>query len=231
MDRQQALLVFEQFGSRLRGADAGELRTAWITLARRYHMRAIEGSRNERAMAEINAAYEVLKRTQVRAAGSVLTNNDPRIQGVCTWAWAGHPGGSAPPPSDHIEALDERDANFVKRQLWQLSDGSKEAWTLWAFDGRRFMAPLNAYSSARLFDEMAQLALRYARVGFRRPRAIFVQKFGAGWSRILLIHADGMPFAGQPFLYDGGAGPSKDQAFVARLPSLLDDLTGVASRR
>lgn len=231
MDRQQALLVFEQFGGRLHGADVGELRTAWISLARRYHVRAIEGSRDERVMAEINAAYEVLKRTQARAAGRDLTGNDPRIRGVCAWAWAGHPGGSAPPPSDHIEALDERDANFVKRRLWQLSEGSKEVWTMWAFDGRRFMAPLNAYSSARLFDDMAQLTLRYARIGFRRPRAIFVQKSGAGGSRILLIHADGMPFAGQPFLYDGVAGPSKDQAFVARLPSLLDDITGVASRR
>jgi len=230
MDRRQAERVFEHFGSHLRGGDTTELRSAWISLARRYHVRSIPGDPNERAMAEINAAYDILKRDRAAASGCALTKDDPRIRGVCAWAWAGHPGGSAPPPNDHIELLDERDANFVKRRLWQLSDGSKEQWTIWSFDGRRFVAPLHVYGSQRLFDEMARMAVRYSRVGFRRPRAIFVQKLGAAWSKLLLIHADGAPVAALPFLYGSGATPAKDQAFINRLPSMLDDLKQAASR-
>jgi hypothetical protein len=181
-------------------------------------------------MAEINAAYEVRKHIQKAANGSALTSSDPRIRGVCAWAWAGHSGGSAPPPDDRIDLLDDRDANSVKWWLWQISDAPKDVWTIWSFDGRRFMAPLHVYSLPRLFDEMARTALCCSRIAFRRPSAIFVQKFGAGWSRLLLIHADGIAVAGLPVVYDGGTMPSRDQAFVGRLPSLLDDLREAASR-
>ncbi|MES2713434.1 MAG: hypothetical protein V4653_17780 [Pseudomonadota bacterium] len=231
MDRQEALHVFNRFGSQLSADDNGGVREAWISLARRYHARATEDRTNERAMAEINAAYEVLKRTQAGASGVALTLNDPRIRGVCVWAWAGHPGGAATAPSDRIEMLDERDPNFVKRALWLLSDRSKEEWTIWSFDGRRFMAPLTVYSNSRLLAEMARMALRFSRVGFRRPRAIFVQKAGSTWSRLMLVHADGNAFPGVPFNFDGGTVPSRDQAFVGRLPAMLDDLQKVGARR
>jgi hypothetical protein len=181
-------------------------------------------------MAEINAAYDVLKRALDRVGGSGVADADPRWQGVCVWAWAGHPGGTAPSPDDRIGQTDDRDRNFVKRRLWLLSDRSQEEWTIWPFDGRRFMEPLTVYGCRQAFEEMARAALRFSRVGFRRPRAIFVQQRGDAWADLLLLHSDGVARAALPFRHQGGNSPGRDQVFVNTLPARLDRIRlGIAA--
>jgi len=190
MNIRQAREIFAKFGAHLRSDDVVELRHAWIMLAKQYHVRAARDDTHERAMAEINAAYDLLKANPEKAKSGGVTTDDPRIRGVCVWAWAGH-SGTGLPPSDRIETADERDINYVKRRIWQLSGHSKEQWSIWSFDGRRFMPPLAVYGTRSIFDQMAGLALQCTRVGFRRPRAVFVQKLGLDWPNLLLIHSDG----------------------------------------
>ena len=224
MDRQRALHVFERFGQKVHGDDQARLRSAWIMLAKQFHRRVADDCSNERAMAEINAAHDVLKHEMASARERQASAADPRRHGICVWAWAGHPGDGAPLPNDRIEVPDERDFNFVRRRAWQLSGGSTEEWTLWGFDGHRFLAPHTVYGSRQIFPELARMALIALRIGFRRPRGIFVQKFGEAWSELLLLHADGAAFPATPFKHNGRSAPTEDPAFVDRLPAMLSEL-------
>ncbi|MBX6745836.1 MAG: hypothetical protein IRY87_27715 [Acetobacteraceae bacterium] len=222
MGVKDAIVVFERFGARLSGNCPVELRRAWIRLAWQYHAGSSANGAGQRAMAEINAAHDVLRHALDPVRGSRISARDPRRQGICIWAWAGHPGGAAPLPNDRIEQADDRDRNFVKRRIWLLSDGSQEEWTIWPFDGRRFMEPLTVYGCRQVFDEMARAALRFARIGFRRPRAVFLQRRGEAWADLLLVHSDGVPRAAIPFRHQGGSNPARDHIFVANLPARLD---------
>lgn len=227
---KDAALVFERFGARLSGSCPVELRRAWIRLAWQFHARTAGIGADQRAMAEINAAHDVLRRALDPARGGRITDGDPRRLGICVWAWAGHPGGTAPPPDDRIEQADDRDRNFVKRRIWLLSGDAREQWTIWPFDGRRFMEPLTVYGCRQAFEEMARAALRFSRVGFRRPRAIFVQQRGDAWADLLLLHSDGVARAALPFRHQGGNSPGRDQVFVNTLPARLDRIRlGIAA--
>src|SRR5690349_13270610 len=108
MRYEDAELVFRRYGARFRGGDSADLRRAWIGLAKRYHNRPDADGASARAMAEINAAHDVLRRALDWVRGSGTADADPRRQGVCVWAWAGHPGGTAPPPDDRIGQSDDR---------------------------------------------------------------------------------------------------------------------------
>ncbi|MGK7864838.1 hypothetical protein [Falsiroseomonas sp. E2-1-a4] len=176
-------------------------------------------------MAEINAAYDVLKREQWALPADGISSRDPRIKGVCVWAWAGHPAKSSTVPDDQIKVANERDLNFLKRHIWQASGRSKEEWTIWSFDGRRFLPSFTVYGAAHVFGEMAAAALCCARVGFRRPRAVFVEKGGGRWVDLLLIYSDGIMFPAIPFNRSFDGPPSNDQALLSKLPAMLDDLT------
>jgi hypothetical protein len=219
MDLREAQQVFERLGGPLRSPDAAELRRCWIQLARRLHA---SGS-GETQMAEVNAAYDALKRSVVPPPHAI-TRGDPLVHGVCAWAWAGHRGQGAPPPSDRIAVADESDVNYVKRHLWQASGRSEEAWTLWGFDRAGFLPPLTVFGSRAIFDEMARCALHCLRQGFRRPRAVFVQKHDEAWPDLLLVYSDGQNRPAIALRHTGGYHPGRDQALVLRLPQFLDDV-------
>ncbi|MBW8270385.1 J domain-containing protein [Caldovatus aquaticus] len=228
-DARAAAAVFARFGADPAALEGAGLKAAWIRLARRYH--PLGGAEpDEAVMAEINAAYDTLRRHRAARGGAAPQAEDPQRHGVSVWAWAGHSPGD-PPPSDHIAREDYGDANFIRRRLWELSGGSEEEWTIWPFDGQRFMTPLTVYGSSAVFDEMARAALRFARRGFRMARAVFVQRRGERWGRLLLIYADGTFHDGLAFDHQGGAHPGHDPFLLDRLPSVLDQLrAGPASR-
>jgi hypothetical protein len=226
MTEDDATAVFTRFGASVFGLAPTQLKDVYIGLARKYHP---DGgfSPDERVMAAINAAYEVLRRRGRGPGrpGPVPGSIDPKHRGVAVWAWAGHdPAGT--PPSDEIRRHDDRDRNYVKRRLWKLSSGSREEWTIWPFDGRRFMPPLTVYGTSELFAEMAKAALTFAREGFRGPRAVFVQRRGERWPRLLLVSLEGEPQPGIPFEHQGDLNPTRDAFFVQSLPTLLDRMRG-----
>jgi hypothetical protein len=233
--RAAAAAVFARFGADPSGLAGHRLKATWIGLARRYH--PLGGAEpDEAAMAEINAAYDALRRAETpdapaRRGAPPAADADPKRDGVAVWAWAGH-APDRPLPSDHIAREDDSDANFVRRRLWRLSGGSEEEWTIWPFDGQRFMTPLTVYGSSDLFEEMARAALRFARRGFRAPRAVFVQRRGDRWGRLLLVYADGVFHDALALEHRGGANPGHDAFFLERLPGVLDALrTGAAAAR
>lgn len=217
MTLHDAVMTMARYGVAIPELEPGQLRQMWLQLARRYHTRGgcLE---DQKAMAEINAAYDTLRREAMAALS--VASKDPRRQGVCIWAWAGHTGRSV--PSDHIARNDDSDPNYVKRRLWKLSGGSTEEWTIWPFDGRRFLPALTVYGSWRLHGEMARAALSFGRSGFRSPRAIFVQKHADNWGQLYLVYAHGVFTDAVLFQHQGGASPALDPVFVANLPSRLE---------
>ena len=172
MTPDEAEGLFADAGLSVRHLDDAGLRRAWIAALRRAH--PDHGGSHDRAAA-LNEAYHVLRTTTaerlaVRKAQQFrASTRDPLRNGVAVWAWAGAAGGR---PSDRIERLDLTDRNFVKRRLWEVSGGSRDEWTIWPFDGARFLDSLTAYASPVAFEDMVKAASGYARQGFRWPRAV-----------------------------------------------------------
>ena len=171
MTPDEAEGLFADAGLSVRHLDDSGLRRAWIAALRHAH--PDHGGSHDRAAA-LNEAYRVLRATlterlaERKARVFRASARDPLRDGVAVWAWAGEAGR----PSDLIHRFDHTDRNFVKRRLWEVSGGSRDEWTIWPFDGARFLDSLTAYASPAAFDEMVQAASHYARQGFRWPRAV-----------------------------------------------------------
>ncbi len=127
-----------------------------------------------------------------------------------------------------ISRDDYSDRNFLKKRLWELSGGSTEEWTLWAFDGQELLPPVVAFASAAIFPEMAKAMLRHGRRGFRSPRAVLAQAPHQRYEA-LLLHADGRPHEPPVALpLSGAGGLARDRDFLHGLPRRLDALAGRA---
>jgi hypothetical protein len=217
MSREAAEDVLRRHGLDAAGLAPDELKRRWQELARRHHP---DLGGDERCMQEINAAYSFLKPLAPRTARDTAS---PRVRGLPAWAWAGHDGGNTV-PDEVISREDYSDRNFLKKRLWELSGQSKEAWTLWAFDGQEVLPPVVAYGSDAIFPEMAKAMLRHGRRGFRTPRAVFAQAPNERYE-VLLIHSDGHPRVPPVALsLSGPGGLARDQAFLMELPGRLDSL-------
>ncbi len=121
---------------------------------------------------------------------------------------------------------DYSDRNFIKKRLWELSGGSAQEWTLWAFDGQELLPPVVAYASDAIFPDMAKAMLRHGRRGFRFPRAVLAQAPNERYEA-LLLHADGRshePPVAFPLSSTGG--PALDRDFLRGLPRRLDAIAG-----
>ncbi len=218
LSRDAAEDVLRRHGLDAAGLAPDELKRRWQELARRHHP---DLGGDERAMQEINAAYSFLKPLGPRTARDTAS---PRVRGFPAWAWAGHEGAGTV-PDEVIAREDYSDRNFLKKRLWELSGHSKEAWTLWAFDGLEMLPPVVAYGSDAIFPEMAEAMLRHGRRGFRTPRAVLVQAPDQRYEA-LLIHADKRPCVPPVALPLSGAGGglARDRAFLMELPGRLDSL-------
>ena len=217
MSREAAEAILRRHGLDAAGLAPDELKRRWQELARQHHP---DLGGDTLAMQEINAAYSVLKPLAARGGRDTTS---PRVGGLPVWAWAGHASGTV--PDEVISRDDCSDRNFLKRRLWEVSGGSKEEWTLWAFDGRDLLPPVVAYASDAVFHEMAKAMLRHGRRGFRAPRAVLAQAPNERYE-VLVLHADGWlwepPVALSLSCPDGLA---RDRAFLMELPRRLDALT------
>lgn len=216
MTPAEAERFFATHGIIVQGLDAQELRRAWLRLARRLHP---DHGGSHAAAADLNIAYAVLAAGAPARAepGQPDFSRDPMRDGVRVWAWAGSGQQPGERPSDRIERFDHSDRNFVRRQMWELSGGSTEEWTIWPFDGRAFLTPLTVYASSACFASMVAAANGFARQGFRRPAAVLAT--GArtaldGW----LIGIDGAPLP-RPERIPLAGTPPQDRALMASLRS------------
>jgi hypothetical protein len=228
MSREAAEGILRRHGLDAAGLAPDELKRRWQELARRHHP---DLGGDMRAMQEINAAYSFLKPQAPDpgpAGGAGVGRRDttsPRVRGLPVWAWAGH-GAGGTVPDEVILRDDYGDRNFIKKRLWELSGGSVEEWTLWAFDGQALLPPVVAYASAAVFPEMAKAMLRHGRRGFRAPRAVLAQAPHERYE-VLVLHSDGRqhepPVA---MALSSTNGLARDRDFLFALPRRLDALRG-----
>jgi len=232
MTRDQAM--------RILGVSPGDLDAASLKQARNTKIRSAhpdkQGGDTEQA-ALVNAAYDLLKGLlsgdRYRTDTSDYEPYDPTPKGretqVPVWAWAGHSGGM--PPSASIYRNDYTDLNYIKKTMWELSGGSKEQWTVMAFDGRFFRHSLTCYGSPEIFHEMSEAVGIWNSHGGNpyATRAIFVQK--GRDPALLLTYADSKFYDPPiPFEHDSfNLNPGNDQQFVRRLPGMLDKLRDTGS--
>ena len=227
MSREAAVSIFRRHGLDAAGLAPDELKRHWQELARRHHP---DVGSDMRAMQEINAAYSFLKPQAVpAAAGAARDTASPRVRGLPVWAWAGHGHGSTV-PDEVVLREDYSYRNFLKKRLWELSGGSTEEWTLWAFDGQELLPPVVAYGSDAIFPEMAKAMLRHGRHGFRAARAVLAQAPNERYE-VLLLHADGRSHEPPVALsLSSPDGLARDRDFLLGLPDRLDALAGVGPR-
>jgi hypothetical protein len=222
MSREAAEGILRRHGLDAKGLAPDELKRRWQELARRHHP---DLGGDTRAMQEINAAYSFLK---PQASGGLRDTSSPRVRGVPVWAWAGHDAAGGALPDEVISRDDYGDRNFLKKRLWELSRGSTQEWTLWAFDGREFLPPVVTYGSEAIFPEMGRAMLHHGRRGFRWPRAVLAQAPDERYE-VLLLQADREPLAPPVALsLSCPGGLARDRAFAIDLPGYLDSL---AARR
>jgi hypothetical protein len=224
---EEALKVFAKYGVDARGLDPAQLKLAYRKLIGQHHPdRNPQGTAATQA---INDAYDVLK-TGRGGSGSAPHGSTAHARRPAQapehaeWAQAGWSGGAR--ESSNIYRNDYTDVNFIKKSMWEKSGHSKTEWTIWGYDGAFFRGVVTVYGNAKIFPEMAKAMITWQTKGGNpySCRAVFVQQ--RHLKELLLIYADGK-FYPTPVRFEHDSfnqNPGNDQAFVRRLPKLLDDL-------
>lgn len=201
------------------------LKSAFRTLVNKYH--PDRGDGDEAVMKEINAAYDVLKKSLTGATGGATGGSSTSSTGTTetpVWAMAGHSGGMMPNAS--IRRENYTDMNYFKKRMWELSDHSRQQWTIWQFDGRFFRHTITVFGSEAIFHEMAEAMLIWGSAANPyNTRAIFVSRRND--DILYCIYSDGEFFNQHPipFEHDSfNSNPANDQQFVRSLPEKLDAL-------
>jgi hypothetical protein len=223
MSVDQAIKVFATHG--VPNADQlnpQQLKDARKRLIQQHHP-DLGGKADAGAM--INSAYDTLK-----DGGGGDAQDDPPSrrtpeEPAGPWAHAGYSGGMS--DSGHIYRQDYTDVNFIKKRMWELSNHSKEEWTIMGFDGAYLRASVTVYGSREIFDEMAEaVRIWQTKGGNTYPcRAVLVSKRRS--HQYFLIWADGRSYAKNPIEIESDSfndNPSNDRTFEARLRKLIDQM-------
>jgi hypothetical protein len=207
------------------GIDPDDLRTperlkkARNALAFKYHSDMT--GQGDDAIKLINAAYDVLKDRPAPATDA----NKPDVDTYEPWAQAGWSGGMR--NSSSIHRNDYTDVNFIKKRMWELSDHSREEWSIMGFDGNFMRANTTVYGSPKIFDEMAKAMVTWQTKGSNSYdcRAVIVSKRGS--HKYYLIWADDKSYANDPIELESDSfneNPSNDRSLGPRLRKLIDDM-------
>lgn len=224
ISRLEALKIFSDAGIDASKLDADGLKSAYRKLAMQYH--PDRGGDLSKAQM-INAAYDVLK----NGSGSRLGDDDDGSSRsghteTPEWAWAGYSGGM--PPSSSIYRNNYTDMNFFKKRMWELSDHSRQQWTIQQYDGAYFRHILTVFGSPAIFRDMADAMLVWGASGNPyNTRAIFVSRAKGGDKTLYCIYADGVFYDKDPVPFEHDSfnmNPGNDQQFVRKLPEMLDRL-------
>lgn len=221
-----ALNIFRKYGVEAKDMDEAELKKAFRGLAMANHP---DRGGDEEALKMITAAYDALQKGGQAAPGATYRDRSPRNGGgdfnkdgdFPIWANAGHSGGMR--NQGHIRREDYSDLNYFKRQMYELSGRSRQAWTIWTFDGNFFRSSVTVYGSPEIFSEMAKAVLQWEDT-FYRKNAVFVQRYGE--DDIQLIWLDGENIS-PPVRFEHDSfnrNPGNDHRFCDKLPEMLADV-------
>lgn len=230
MNYAEAAAIWRKVGVDPTKLDAKQLFSARRSLAKKYHS---DVGGNDQTMANINAAYDVLtsagNRFDTDSGPSQRTRpapeREPEDPNATIWSQAGYSGGA--PNSRSIHRQDYTDMNYIKRRMWELSNHSKEEWTITGFDGHFLRNSLTVYGSPEIFDEMARAMVMWQTKGANsyKCRAVLVSRRRSKEEQ--LIWADGRSYARKPIVVPSDSfndNPSNDPRFNDRLRKLIDQL-------
>jgi len=226
MSPRQAAAVFARYGvSAAELASQAGIKAARNRLMMQAHTDHAQGSADQAA--EINLAYDVLKHLPegyYDAAEPALPQGAPGslhdriLREAAAPAWQ-----TDRYATDHAVAHESySDANYVKRRLWEMSGCSNDAFELFYFDGA-WRKSITVFASPNIHAEMARAVMAWngPSRGFGH-RAVLARRLRD--QSLKLIYLDGHTLR-QPVevMQDGFAhAPGNDQAFLQRLPGLLD---------
>lgn len=227
MNVEQARRIFAYHGADPTNMSLEDLKAAYKKLVKRYHPDAEQGDVD--AMKEINVAYETLKTGQ-SSYGSI--SGDAVSDETPAWAWAGHSGGQR--PRGNINRNDYTDMNFFKKRMWELSDKSREQWTIMQFDGHFFRHSITVFGSPEIFSDMAEAMIMWGSHGGNpySTEAVLVQRVKDPM-KVYIIYANAEFFDDAPIEMEHdsmNSNPSNDTGFVRELVAKLKELKhGTAS--
>jgi len=213
MTPAQATAVFKQYGASDIDLKPENIKTTRSRLAKKYHPDVTGG--DSQALGVINAAYDVLKNS---GGVSGTTHTGREIPPWQTDSRASYNG---------ISREDYTDQNFFKKRMWELSNRSKERWTIYAFDGKFFRSTITVFGNPSIFAEMARAMIIWNSHGGNayNTRAIFVQDEDD--TDVILIWLDGKNIR-PPLPMEHGShnrNPGNDPEFVRDLPKTLNQIT------
>jgi hypothetical protein len=228
---KQAAMVFTRFGvgSDELGTPAG-IKAARNRLMMARHTDHDHGSSD--AAAQINAAYDVLKRLpegyyEAAVPAPVAPRSaqpgafyDRRLRDTALPPWQTDRHATA----NAVTAESYADANYVKRRLWELGGCSNDEYELFFYDGS-FRRSIRVFASPEIYPEMAKAVIAWngGSRGFGH-RAVFARRIRD--TSLLLIHLNGRSL-GTPVTVrqDDFAQPlANDQVFLQQLPGLLAEV-------
>jgi hypothetical protein len=226
MTASQAREVFKFFGATDTDSPAS-LKASFRRLAMKLHPdQNREDPDAEKKFKELTQAYDVLQ----NAGGAGHDRSEQsKDEAHPIWADAGWSGGMR--NSANIYRQDYSDMNYFKKRMWELSNHSREQWTIMQYDGHFFRHTLTVYGSSEIFHEMAEAMLVWGSSGNPyNTRAIFVSRRGD--PMLYLIYLDGEFYNRNPIPMEHDSfnlNPGNDQQFMRRLPDELDKIASQQS--
>lgn len=226
MSYADAKAIFAQHGVDVGELDEAGLKKAFRKLAMQHHP---DQGGDENVLKNITAAYAVLEKgsnqpqpgATYRSYGAGAGQDFNTDGDYPVWANAGYSGGMRHKAT--IRREDYTDLNYLKRQMWRLSNQSRTEWTIWTFDGAFFRSSVSVYGSPEIFPEMAKAVLQWEDPYYSK-NAVFVCRKNS--KELLLIWLDGedvvppVPMEHESF----NLNPGNDKYFVRELPEKLAEV-------
>lgn len=213
MTPDQARTILQSYGARRQDLDPARLRSTWIGLVQKYHPDRTGGS--SEILARINAAYDVLKGKTPSSQPPETGQQAPRQP-----AWQTDPRSTY----NGWAREDYTDLNWFKKRMWELSNQSRNKYTIWAFDGRYFRGTVTVFGSRDIYGEMAKAMVEYTtRGGNRYPvEAVFVQDENHPEVMMLVWQNGKNVRPPVPLEHESpNNNPSNDKVFMDMLPTTL----------
>lgn len=156
MTPMQAVEIFKQYGATENDLTPQNLRKTRVQMVNKYHPDRTGGDHT--ILARLNAAYDVLSKTTERPTETPKDGTKASATGTPAWQ-------TDPRSPSNYRSKDYRDANWIKTRMWELSNRSKEKWTIYGFDGAFFRASIAVFGSDKIFSHMAEAMIMYQTKG------------------------------------------------------------------
>lgn len=145
---------------------------------------------------------------------------------VPLWAWAGYSGGM--PPTSTIRQESYRDLNFIKKTVWQKAGGRHPSehleCTFWNYDGRYLRGVFTVFGGSQR-EVMWEAAKAMREWDGSKEAVLMTVKSQPSIVYVVWCRQGGGDVDPASLHYNSfNRNPGNDPEFMARLPSLLQEL-------